>query len=136
MPADSPAAPADILDDLLSPPVNATFPEQAALARLIRAAAPVSRAPAAMPPAARAKRAPAAPVRQEKVKTSQYFTAETHARLARAKKRLVRAERHKGLGRISQSRIVETAVRRALEEFEADGLASRLGRDLETTDAS
>lgn len=149
MPADSPAAPVDILDELLSPPAHGRCPEQEALQCLLRVAVPLPAAPTvppalregpsaprAVPASARTRRAKATAPGHAKIKTSQYFTPETHARLDRAKRRLVRAERHKGVGRISQSRIVETAVRRALEEFEALGTESRLCRDLETRDAS
>lgn len=135
MRSDAPAAPLDILDVLLSAPAEPALPGQEALARLIRrAAAPAPRpSPVATPAPARPAAAPPAKARPRgRVKTTQYLEADTHVRLALAREALA------GLsavhGRVSKSRVVETALRHALEEFEAKGPRSRLARDLQHPD--
>ena len=72
-------------------------------------------------------------VTHDRIKTTQYFEPETYARLDKVKARLAASGRRKDFGRISKSRIVEAALRRALEDFESQGGDSRLCRDLETT---
>ena len=127
----APAAPIDILDDLLSAPPSGPIPEQLALARVIRRAVSTAPAPAQRPRPVRTIASPA--VTHDRIKTTQYFDPETYARLDKVKARLATSGRRKDFGRISKSRIVEAALRHALEDFESLGGDSRLCRDLENT---
>lgn len=131
----APQGPVDILDILLAAPADTPAPGQEALVRLIRRAAakdnPRSAAKAAPTPV-RKDRASPAPRRPRKVKTTQYLDTAVHARLSAAKDSLDTAPGVKERGRVSKSRIVETALRQALDDFEAHGRDSRLGRSLQT----
>jgi hypothetical protein len=139
--------PVDILDILLSAPDPAEEAGQTALDRLIRRAAgrgqsaretPSPDTPAAAPAPAAPTRRPARATtarKKEKIKTTQYLGSETHDRLARVRDVLAagaHSRRSKIHGRVSKSRIVETALRQALDEFETKGRDSRLARALET----
>lgn len=134
MPADAKAATVDILEVLLATPPAAptsgaeAFPNQAALARLVRRIpGPV---PARKPEPHRARRpamaAPAAP--RAKRKATHYLSQDAAARLNAAQARLRAAE----MGRVTKSGLVEAALELALDAFEADGekspLCRRLGR--------
>lgn len=134
----APAAPIDILDALLSIPDDAPLPVQEALSRLFRQPAVPAASPAASAarPGAKTSAGPApgpkAPVRPGKIKTTQYLDADTHARLGRVRDALAGVSRKNGLGRVSKSRIVDAALRQALEAFETSGHDSWLGHALET----
>jgi hypothetical protein len=139
MPADANAATVDILEALLATPPAAppegaeAFPNQAALARLVRRIP--GPAPARKPEPTRARRpTPAAPAvpraaaPRTKRKATHYLSEDAAARLDAAQARLRAAEK----GRVTKSGLVETALELALDAFEAEGeqspLCRRLGR--------
>jgi len=135
MPADANAATVDILEALLAtPPAGAeAFPNQAALARLVRRIP--GPAPARKPEPPRARRpTPAAPAvpraaaPRAKRKATHYLSEDAAARLDAAQARLRAAEK----GRVTKSGLVEAALELALDAFEAEGeqspLCRRLGR--------
>jgi hypothetical protein len=132
----APQGPVDILDVLLAAPADKPVPGQEALVRLIRRAAakehPRPAAKAAATPTVQADRTAPPPRRQTKVKTTHYLDTAIHTRLGAIRDRLDGAPGAKKHGRVSKSRIVETALRQALDDFEAHGRDSRLGRALET----
>lgn len=143
MAAESASAPVDILDILLAAPPETDLPECTELDRLLRRCAAPQAAP---PPVASPPSAAPGPVRLEpertgggarkktKIKTTQYLAPDTNARLSRVRDALA-ASHPAGQtgrpGRVSKSRIVDAALRQALEEFEAKGPDSRLARALE-----
>ena len=146
MPADANAATVDILEALLTTPPAAppegaeAFPNQAALARLVRRIP--GPAPARKPEPPRARRpamaamampeaVPAAPrvaAARTKRKATHYLSEDAAARLDAAQARLRAAEK----GRVTKSGLVEAALELALDAFEAEGerspLCRRLGR--------
>ena len=139
MPADAKAATVDILEALLATPPAAppegaeAFPNQAALARLVRRIP--GPAPARKPEPTRARRpTPAAPAvpraaaPRAKRKATHYLSEDAAARLDAAQARLRAAEK----GRVTKSGLVEAALELALDAFEAEGeqspLCRRLGR--------
>ena len=145
MPADANAATVDILEALLATPPAAppegaeAFPNQAALARLVRripgpAPARNPEPPRAPRPAMAAMAAPAVPAAphaaapRAKRKATHYLSEDAAARLDAAQARLRAAEK----GRVTKSGLVEAALELALDAFEAEGeqspLCRRLGR--------
>ena len=145
MPADAKAATVDILEALLATPPAAptsgaeAFPNQAALARLVRripgpAPARNTEPPRARRPAMAAMAAPAVPAApraaapRAKRKATHYLSQAAAARLDAAQARL----RAAGQGRVTKSGLVEAALELALDAFEAVGerslLCRRLGR--------
>ncbi len=154
MSSDAKAACVDILEALLTAPpavaphdeVTERFPNQRALADLLRRAGarsrgeprkpaaptppatPIPAAPAAPPPSEAVASAPvAAPTpRRRKRKTTQYFAVATAARLDRARTALAVGRP----GRTTKSGIVEAALTLALDAFEADRGESPLARRL------
>jgi hypothetical protein len=140
MPSDTQSAPVDILDLLLSAPPAAEAAVPSELDRLIRRAVaqrPATRLapPPPAPDAPRAGLARKGPKTQGKIKTTQYLTPDTRDRLSRVRDSLTEAAHAQGgrrRGRVSKSRIVETALRQALADFETRGPASRLARALKT----
>jgi hypothetical protein len=143
MRSDSQSAPVDILDILLTAPAEEVDADQIALDRLIRrAVGPRPPARQAVEPAAPTVRAPipvreaprpAKPRKRRKIKTTQYLGVDVHARLSRVRDALAagtRSGQGRRLGRMSKSRIVETALRQVLGEFETKGQDSRLYRAL------
>lgn len=146
MGTDAKAATLDILEALLcAPPPQApadveAFPNQRALARLVRRVAPPASpvsspvSPPAKPrPAARPLRfeavapAPTGPKRRSgKRKTTQYFAETTAARLDAAKASLAGTAK----GRVTKSGIVEAALALALDAFESGGEKSPLAKRL------
>lgn len=142
MPADANAATVDILEALLATPPAAppegaeAFPNQAALARLVRripGPAPArnpepSRAPRPAMAAMAVPAAPRAAAPRAKRKATHYLSEDAAARLDAAQERLRAAEK----GRVTKSGLVEAALELALDAFEADGeqspLCRRLGR--------
>ena len=134
----APQGPVDILDLLLAAPNSEPVPGQEALTRLIRRAVtkdqPRPTAKAAVAPARRPVLVPPpAPARPHKVKTTHYLDGAVHARLGALREHLAEAPHAKSHGRISKSRIVETALRQALDDYEAQGPQSRLAQALETS---
>jgi len=126
----APQGPVDILDLLLAAPNSEPVPGQEALTRLIRraatkAAVAPARRPVLLPPPASA--------RPHKVKTTHYLDGAVHARLGALREHLAEAPHAKSHGRLSKSRIVETALRQALDDYEAHGPQSRLAQALETS---
>lgn len=139
MRSDMPSEPFDLLDLLLTAPPVTADAGQAALQRLLRqAAAPAPagreapRKPQAAPqPPARARKAR----QQTKIKTTQYLDPAIHRRLSEVRDTLDAERRRRSgpkSGRLSKSRIMETALRQALEDFSAQGAHSRLARALQT----
>jgi hypothetical protein len=139
MPADAKAATVDILEALLATPPAAptsgaeAFPNQAALARLVRripgpAPARKPEPPRAPRPAPAAQAAPRAAAPRAKRKATHYLSQDAAVRLDAAQARLRAAE----MGRVTKSGLVEAALELALDAFEADGekspLCRRLGR--------
>lgn len=142
MPADANAATVDILEALLATPAAAppagaeAFPNQAALARLVRripgpALTRKPEPPRAPRPAMAAPAVPAAPraaVPRAKRKATHYLSEDAAARLDAAQARLRGVEK----GRVTKSGLVEAALELALDAFEAEGekspLCRRLGR--------
>ena len=133
----APQGPVDILDLLLAAPASAPVPGQEALTRLIRRAAakePVRpAAKAGVTPSRRPAPVAPAPARPHKVKTTHYLDGAVHARLGPVRDHLAEASSVASHGRISKSRIVETALRQALDDYEAHGPQSRLAQALETS---
>lgn len=139
MPADAKAATVDILEALLTTTPAApsdgaeAFPNQAALARLVRripgpAPAQKPEPPRAPCPAPATPAAPRAAAPRAKRKATHYLSQAAAARLDAAQAHL----RAAGQGRVTKSGLVEAALELALDAFEAVGerspLCRRLGR--------
>jgi len=133
----APQGPVDILDLLLAAPACEPVAGQEALTRLIRRAAakePVRpAAKAGLTPSRRTASVSPPPARPHKIKTTQYLDGAVHTRLGALRDHLAETSSVTSRGRISKSHIVETALRQALDDYEAHGRESRLAQALETS---